>query len=199
MTPTLKIAVLVAAVLAVSATFLMPWNQNRDESLVTMVAGLEGQWVGRPAPPMRLPGLDGREHTMQDYAGKVIFLNIWASFCEPCKKEMPSMERLVRTYDDRGLVMLAISVDPDMSDAQQFMTMFLQGQQSGMTVLHDPQSQVAAAYGTELLPETYIIDRQGRVVARFVNAYDWSKPEVKQMIEHLLNDTTGSGASKSLF
>ena len=108
------------------------------------------------------------------------------------------MERLVRTYDDRGLVMLAISVDPELGDAQAFMTTFLQGQQSGMTVLHDPQSQLAAAYGTELLPETYIIDRRGRVVARFVNAYDWSKPEVKQMIEHLLGEEGGS-ASRSFF
>ncbi len=196
MTQTMKIAILLAALIAVGATFMMPWNQNRDESLVTMVAGLDGQWVGRDAPPVSLPDLQSQTHTLNDYRGKVIFLNIWASFCEPCKKEMPSMERLVRTYSDRGLVMLAISVDPEASDAQQFMTTFLQGQQSGMTVLHDPTSNTAANYGTELLPETYIIDRSGRVIARFVNAYDWSKPEVKQMIEHLLNDS--STGSKSL-
>ncbi len=192
-----KLIILAAAVIAVAATFMMPWNQNRDEAVVTMVAGLEGQWVGRPAPPFKLPDLDGQEHDLGQYRGKVIFLNIWASFCEPCKKEMPSMERLVRTYSERGLVMLAVSVDPDASDAQSFMTAFMQGQQSGMTVLHDPQSNTAASYGTELLPETYIIDRSGRVIARFVNAYDWSKPEVKQLIEHLLNDSEGGSTGRS--
>lgn len=105
------------------------------------------------------------------------------------------MERLVRTYSDRGLVMLAVSVDPEAGEAQQFMNEFLQGQQSGMTVLHDPQSVTAASYGTELLPETYILDRQGRVIARFVNAYDWSRPEVKELIEHLLNASSGSGSA----
>lgn len=96
------------------------------------------------------------------------------------------MERLVRKYNDRGLVMLAISVDPEAQDAQGFMQAFLSGQQSTMTVLHDPTAQTAAIYGTELLPETYIIDRNGRIVARFVNAYDWSRPEVEELIEHLL-------------
>lgn len=192
-----KLVVLVCAVLAVAATFMMPWNRNRDEAVVTMVAGLEGQWVGRQAPPIALPTLKGEERTLNDYAGKVIFLNIWASFCEPCKKEMPSMESLVRTYEDRGLVMLAVSVDPDAADAQAFMTAFMQGQNSSMTVLHDPTSDVAASYGTELLPETYIIDRSGRVIARFVNAYDWSKPQVKELIEHLLHDEEGNVASRA--
>ena len=188
MTSTLKLALLLAAALAVAAAFLLPWGDHRDEQVVTMVSSLDGQWVGRAAPPLDLPDLEGRRHTLSDYRGKVIFLNIWASFCEPCKKEMPSMERLVRTYDGRGLVMLAVSVDPEAEDAQAFMTEFMRGRQSGMTVLHDPSSEAAASYGTELLPETYLIDRSGRIVARFVNAYDWSRPEVTRLIEHLLSD-----------
>lgn len=182
------------AVLAVLGTLWSPWQRSRDRGLVTMVAQLDGQWVGRPAPPFDLEGLDGRRHTLTDHQGKVIFLNVWASFCEPCREEMPSMERLVRTYSERGLVMLAVSVDPEVSEAKGFMEAFLPGQQSGMTVLHDPHAAMAAAYGTELLPETYLIDRDGRIIARFVNAYDWTRPEVKQLIERLLSDEGGLGS-----
>jgi peroxiredoxin len=77
------------------------------------------------------------------------------------------------------------------------METFMPGERSAMTVLHDPQGQSSQQYGTELLPETYIIDREGRVVARFVNAYDWSRPEVRQLIEFLLSDTS-SGAGRRL-
>lgn len=181
-----KLAILLASVVAVTATLMMPWQRSRDTALVELVAKLDGQWVGRRAPSFDLPDLAGNQHSHTEYAQKVIFLNIWASFCEPCRKEMPSMERLVRKYNDRGLVMLAISVDPEAQDASGFMQAFLSGQQSTMTVLHDPTAQTAAIYGTELLPETYIIDRNGRIVARFVNAYDWSRPEVEELIEHLL-------------
>ena len=107
------------------------------------------------------------------------------------------MERLVRSYKERGLAMVAISQDTDAADARGFMQQFLPDQRSAMTVLHDPQSTAARRYGTELLPETYIIDRQGRIVARFVNKYDWNRPEVRQLIEDLLADT--SSRSKSLF
>lgn len=182
----IKLVILAAAALAAVLSFAIPWQGRQDRAIVELVGDLDGQWVGEAAPPFELPDLSGQPHAMADYRGKVIFLNVWASFCEPCRKEMPSMERLVRTYQDRGLVMLAISVDPEQADAQNFMQTFLPGQRSAMTVLHDPTSATAHLYGTELLPETYIIDRKGRVIARFVNAYDWTRPEVKQLIELLL-------------
>ncbi len=182
----IKYAVLACALGMALASFLIPWQRADERALVEMVSQLDGQWVGRPAPRFELPDLQGQTHTLSEYRGKVVFLNVWASFCAPCREEMPSMERLVRTYQDRGLEMVAISVDPEARDAQQFMTQFLPGQRSAMTVLHDPNSAVAHQYGTELLPETYIIGRDGEIVARFVNAYDWTRPEVKELIELLL-------------
>jgi len=164
------------------------WGGGRNPALTRAVSELDGQWVDRPAPSFSLRDLDGETHRLRDFRGEVVFLNFWASFCAPCKREMPSMERLIRQYRDRGLVMLAVSVDPDKSDARAFLDRFLPNQRSAMQVLWDPEGAVRRSFGTELLPETYIIDREGRIVARFVNEYDWTRPEVKRLVETLLAD-----------
>lgn len=197
MTTRFKLICLTLAACAALLVLLSPWSAGQDRALVGMVATLNGQWVGRLAPAVSLPDLDGQQHTLAEYRGQVVFLNFWGSFCVPCREEMPSMERLVRDYKDRGMVMVAVSLDPEAAEARQFMETFMPGERSAMTVLHDPQGQSSQQYGTELLPETYIIDREGRVVARFVNAYDWSRPEVRQLIEFLLSDTS-SGAGRRL-
>ena len=193
-----KVVVLLAAVILGFGALLWPWAPAQDRTLVRLVDKLQGQWVGRQAPFFSLPDLDGKTHTLPEYRGKVIFLNVWASFCAPCRQEMPSMERLVRDYKDRGMEMLAVTVDPEKEDAAEFMRAFLPGQRSAMTVLHDPQSQTAHQFGTELLPETYLIGRDGRIIARFVNAYDWQRPEVKELIDHLLSQPAG-GHSRAWF
>lgn len=169
-----------------AAMLVVPWGGQGERNLVDAVNSLGGQWVDRPAPSFSLPDRIGQTRTLNDYRGQVIFLNFWASFCEPCRREMPSMENLVRQYTGQGMVMLAISLDAEMADAEGFMQQFLPGQHSAMTVLLDSDSKTARAFGTELIPETYIIDRTGRIVARFVGEYDWTRPEVKHIIEELL-------------
>jgi peroxiredoxin len=181
-----KTSLLVAALAAVAGLMSAPWSSSREPAVARAVSTLDGQWVGRQAPSFTLPGLDGRSHRLSDYRGKVVFLNFWASFCEPCKREMPSMERLIREYQGRGMEMIAVSLDPERADAQRFLSQFMAGRRSAMTVLWDREGQVSSDFGTELIPETYIIDRQGRVVARFVNEYDWTRPEVKKLVEALL-------------
>lgn len=180
-----------AGILALSATVMvaamaLPWSVDEDRAVLDAIAVLGGEWVGRAAPEFELPDSQGRMHRLSEYRGQVVFLNFWASYCVPCREEMPSMEALVRQYQSQGLVMVAISHDPEKADMDRFMATFLPGERSSMTVLWDPETSSAKRYGTELIPETYIIDREGRVVARFVNAYDWTRPEVKQLIESLL-------------
>lgn len=182
-----KLSILLATVVVAGAVMSTPWAESRDAAVASAVAELDGQWVGRGAEPFELPDLNGQNHQLADYRGRVVFLNFWASFCEPCKREMPSMERLARDYRDRGMTMLAVSLDPERADARQFLNRFLPDQRSAMTVLWDPESRVANEFGTELIPETYIIDRDGRVVARFINEYDWSRPAVKRLVESLLS------------
>lgn len=182
-----KMLILGAAVVVFVALQFAPWQIADKKGVAEAVVALDGEWVDRPAPDFQLPNVDtGQTMTLADFRGKVVFLNYWASFCEPCRREMPSMERLVRQYQGQGLEMLAISLDPKQEDIHKFMNEFLPGQRSAMTVLWDSSGDVSHAYGTELIPETYIIDRDGRIVARFVNSYDWTRPEAKQLIEALL-------------
>lgn len=183
-----KMLILGAAVVAFVAVQLAPWHWSNKPGVAQAVVDLNGQWVDRPAPEFELPNVDtGQKMSLADFRGKVVFLNFWASFCQPCRQEMPSMERLVREYQNQGMEMVAVSLDPKQQDIQKFMGQFLPGQHSAMTVLWDSNGDVSHAYGTDLIPETYIIDRNGRIVARFVNSYDWTRPEAKQLIEALLH------------
>lgn len=177
------LAVIAAGVVAVIAA---PWSFYDDPGLMDAVDDLDGQWVDRPAQDFELPDRQGRIHSLSQYRGQVVFLNFWASFCEPCREEMPSMESLVRQYENRGLTMVAVSVDDGWADVDRFMASFLPGHRSAMTVLLDESESTMHRYGTELLPETYIIDRDGRIVARFVGDYDWGNPQARQIIEGLL-------------
>lgn len=179
------IAFVIAFAAAVSV-LLMDWGVDENPAALAAIGKLNGEWVGRAAPEFELPDSAGQMHRLSEYRGKVVFLNFWASFCAPCREEMPSMESLVRQYKNQGLVMVAISHDAEKADMDGFMQQFLPGERSSMTVLWDPKSDTAKRYGTEFIPETYIIDQEGRIVARFVNAYDWTRPEVKQLIESLI-------------
>lgn len=181
-----RLLVLILAAATVLLIQFVPWGMNANPAVLAAVGNLGGEWVDRAAPPFELPDSTGRMHSLSEYRGKVVFLNFWASFCVPCREEMPSMEALVRQYEPQGMVMIAVSHDTKKEDMDGFMNEFLPGERSSMTVLWDPKAAVAATYGTELIPETYIIDREGRIIARFVNAYDWTRPEVKQLIESLI-------------
>ncbi len=181
--PTAILAVLVVAVVTV---VMVPWEFGDDARTMDAIEQLDGQWVDRPAEEFELADRQGQVHNLSQYRGQVVFLNFWASFCEPCREEMPSMESLVRQYEDRGMVMVAVSVDAGWEDVDRFMASFLPGERSAMTVLLDETESTMHRYGTELLPETYIIDRDGRIVARFAGDRDWSKPQVRRIIEGLL-------------
>lgn len=184
----IRLGVLAVIIITIVAVQFVSWAPVENPAVLNAVSSLDGEMVDRPAPPIRLADGQGNEHTLAELRGKVIFLNFWASFCVPCREEMPSMEALVRQYESQGLVMLAVSQDAEVAEMNGFMERFLPGQRSAMTVLWDANGETARRYGTELIPETYIIDREGRIVARFVNAYDWTRPEVKVLIESLIRD-----------
>ena len=114
---TIQALSLAAVVAILIGVYQIRWQPHDSNGVVDAVSSLNGQWVDRSAPYFELVDLEGRVHRLSEYRGKVIFLNFWASFCEPCRREMPSMEALVRQYEPQGMVMLAVSVDPE-SDEQ---------------------------------------------------------------------------------
>ena len=143
----------------------------------------------RPKPPKDAPDFQVRtpedgQLRLSDLRGKVVFLNFWATWCEPCREEMPSMERLHRAYKDRGLVVLAISTDTQgASVVKPFIKQF------GLTfpVGLDPKMAVTTgAFQVWALPSTIIIDRQGKRILFANGARAWDGKAAHALFESLL-------------
>lgn len=130
-----------------------------------------------------LPDLRGDPVRLKDFRGKVVFVNFWATWCVPCREEMPSMERLHRQYGGRGLVMLAVNYREGRKEVQAFMDEL----KLTFPVLLD-DGTVTTRYGVFALPATYLVDRQGRGAARVLGARDWMGEDSREVIERLLNE-----------
>jgi peroxiredoxin len=130
-----------------------------------------------PAQPVAadftLRDLDGKLHRLSDYRGKVIFLNFWATWCPPCRSEIPSMERLNEVLGSKDFVMLAVNADEEVKDLQAF----AKENPHKFPVLSDADGTVQKLYRVDKFPETFIIDRQGRISEHIIGARDWSSTE----------------------
>ena len=122
-----------------------------------------------PAPEFALQSLDGRTLHLSDYRGKIVFLNLWATWCPPCREEMPSMERLHRRFEPQGLVMLAVSEDSDVTQVRPFVNEM----KLTFPILLDPQGRLGPKLGVTGYPETFVIDRNGQVIHHFIGPEDW--------------------------
>jgi peroxiredoxin len=146
--------------------------------------------AGFPAPDFSLQSLDGRTQHLSDFRGKVVFLNLWATWCPPCRMEMPSMERLHQRLRGKEFVMLAVSEDEAGATA---VRPFVDDMRLTFPVLLDPDGGVPSRYGVTGYPETFLIDRSGKVVHHVIGPEDWDREEVYQFLLQLLQqnpDTT---------
>jgi peroxiredoxin len=135
------------------------------------------------APALRLPGLDGRPVTLDSYRGKVVLLHFWATFCVPCRDEMPALDDLWQQYGNDGLVVLGIAADRgSIGVVRDFVTEF----GLGFPVLHDKSGSVRNRYEVTGLPTTYLIGRDGRISGRATGTRDWNSPQAREYIESLL-------------
>jgi peroxiredoxin len=142
-----------------------------------------GGRAGFPAPDFVLSDLQGRAHRLSEFRGKVVFLNVWATWCPPCRMEMPSMEQLHRRLRGKEFVMLAVSEDEDGSaTVQSFIN------EIGVTfpVLIDPDGVVPSRYGVTGYPETFVIDRDGRVIQHTIGPEDWNSESSYRYFSALL-------------
>jgi len=147
--------------------------------------GSGGPSVGAPAPDFTLPSIDGESVTLSDYQGRVVLLNFWASWCPPCRAEMPSMENLHRTMGDEDFVIIAVSIDGGgINKVSEFAV------QNGYTfeILHDKDQVVADPYGVEAIPTSYIIDKTGAIVEISRGAEDWSSEKRLSQFRELMTE-----------
>jgi len=141
--------------------------------------------VGSRAPEFRATDLRaGRPVTLADYRGKVVLLNIWATYCEPCREEMPSLERLQKQFPGTDFRVVAVSVDevgPDMVMA------FANSLGLTFDILHDQSAAIQRIYQTAGVPESYLIDRDGVIVKKVIGASEWDGPVHTVLIRRLLD------------
>jgi thiol-disulfide isomerase/thioredoxin len=139
--------------------------------------------AARPAAELGIPALDGSILRIADFAGKVVFVNFWATWCPPCRQEMPAMERLYRRFADRGLVVVAVSIDTEGAAA---VRPFVLDHGLSYLIGLDRELSAAGRYGVRALPSTYLVDRRGHLAGQALGPREWDTPAAHALSEHLL-------------
>ena len=152
--------------------------------------------VGMEAPPIVGATIVGpkRVKTLADYKGRVVLLNVWATWCAPCREEMPSMEKLHREFGPQGLAIVAVSVDEAGTEAN----ILAFAKELGITfeILHDPAKVTAQHYQVTGYPESFVIGREGTIRRKVFAATDWNSETNRTLIRELLRSRTGTTASR---
>ena len=124
---------------------------------------------------------------LSSYKGKVIFLNLWATWCPPCRAEMPSMESLYKKFKDKDFVIIAVSQGEDLNTIKNF----LKKNNYTFPIFIDIKNEIAKSYGAGSIPTSYLIDKDGFIIARFVGGRDWFSDEAIELINELVKDSPG--------
>jgi thiol-disulfide isomerase/thioredoxin len=133
--------------------------------------------------PLAAQGRPERNISPGGLKGKVVFLNFWATWCGPCRDEMPSMEALYSRYRENGLEILAVNIQEPEGEVLAFM-----GNNSlSFPAVLDRDGRVSASYGVQAIPSSFIINREGKIIARVVGSIDWDTPKIRGALELLLN------------
>src|SRR6185312_3617310 len=136
--------------------------------------------AGDSAPSFSITTDDGRSVSTSNFGGKVLLLNFWASWCQPCAEETPSLSQLAHDFGPKGLVVLAVSVDHD----EKAYRAFLQKYHPAFLTARD--LKLHEDYGTYMYPETYIIGQDGKVLQKIAEGADWNDLKLTQLIASLL-------------
>jgi thiol-disulfide isomerase/thioredoxin len=139
-------------------------------------------WTGGATPPLELQDLEGRTHRLSDYRGKVLLVNFWATWCEPCRDEMPSIERLRRSLRGEPFEVLAVNLAEPRSRIESFLAQM----PLSFPVLRDTDTQAARAWKAKVLPSTYLLDATGRIRYVHLGDMDWSGKAALGRVRELL-------------
>jgi len=139
-------------------------------------------WTGGPPPALELKDLDGRLHRLSDYRGRVVLINFWATWCAPCRDEMPSIQELKRKLSGRPFVVLAVNLDEPESRIRNFLTQV----KVDFTVLLDPDRKAAKAWQARVLPASFVIGPDGRIRYNLVGEINWDHDLVVSRIAELM-------------
>ena len=183
MTVRQQVAVVLTVIAALGVVAAIVLRTNRHEIFPVT--------LGSKAPDFSALALDGSgaTRTLASYKGKLLVLNVWATFCVPCKVEMPSFEKLHRLYGDKGLQIVAVSIDgPGKEKA-----ILDFAKKLGLTfeLVHDAEGNIQTAYQTTGVPETFVIDAKGVIVKKVIGAEDWMSEANRGLVANLLGVPVG--------
>ncbi|TNE51050.1 MAG: TlpA family protein disulfide reductase [Deltaproteobacteria bacterium] len=144
--------------------------------------------LGKLVPRIRAQQQDGSTAYLRHFRGKWVLLNYWATWCEPCRREMGSLENLARTLKAPDFALWAVSVDANWKVVQSFFGKHptLKAGNLTMKIALDTSGESARRYGTSKFPETYLIDPQGRLRQKWIGPFQWDKPAMVQQIRRLM-------------
>jgi thiol-disulfide isomerase/thioredoxin len=153
-------------------------------ALVPRVSGAElKRWKGKPAAPaIDLMTTDGRPLSLQALRGKVVLVNFWATWCEPCIREMPSLQQLRDQFHTEGFEILAVNYQ----EGPARINSFVEKLQLSLPVVRDTDGSVARAWGARIFPANYLVDRAGNIRHSMTGAADWTSPSLVSTIRALL-------------
>ncbi len=134
------------------------------------------------APDFTLNDLSSKKVTLSQFKGKVVILNFWSIWCGPCLAEMPSLNKLYLEFKDKGLIVLAVAEDP----AEKPVRSYIQEKSLAFPVLMDKDKKVYFKYSLFGIPVTFLIDKKGVIVEKFIGERDWSSAQMKEKISNLL-------------
>ena len=153
--------------------------------LVWVIAGAYQERIvlaGDSAPGFSVTTEDGKKLSPSDFGGKLLVVHFWATWCPPCVTETPSLNEFQKQYAKDGVVVLGISVDVNAKAYHDF----LRRMKISFPTARDPEAKIASDYGTFQYPETYIINRDGKVMEKIISNTDWMDPERQKLIREML-------------
>lgn len=149
-------------------------------ALVACYSGTRPPRIGSNAPDFTVEDAD-RKLTLSQFRGQIVVLNFWATWCPPCVQETPSLVQLQQRLKDKGVVVVAVSIDLDDGAYHRF----LKDYHVNMLTVRDPEQKSPEIYGTHGWPETYVVDRAGILRRKFIGPVDWNSPEVTEFLTKL--------------
>lgn len=183
----------VALALAGGLVFAFAWSLGPAARLQRDAAcrPLEPRTEDRPAPSFVAKDLDGRDVSLEDLRGKLVVLNFWATWCEPCAREWPQLHRLAERLADRDdVVVVALSVDDELDDVTAFLDRMALSD-TKVRVWWAAGQPIHRTYGSPKLPDTYVIDGGGRIRQVYVNVRDWGRAEAARCVATLADRLAG--------
>ena len=176
-----KKSLILATLLLAGLSLIVYFISQRDTGKKEPIAA-----IGLPAPNLEVAdAATGRTLSSSDFKGRVLFINFWATWCQPCREEMPSIEGLFKHFmDNKDFVMLTILFRDD----PQTGINYLKQNRFNFPLMLDKEGQAARAYGLTGVPETYIVDKKGILREKIIGPYQWDSPEALELIARLLKE-----------